>query len=380
MALVSSPPAAWSRSVDGVTPATPPPPPVPVAGEALATSRTPLCFGRVPTIVGTEEGDILIGTPGTDVIVGLGGGDLIYGLGGRDFICAGTGDDVVLAGRGKDRIKGEGGGDLLFGERGIDHIGGGTGVDGCKGEKTHGCETQLSTRIDVLVVLSADAIEEIPKVCDRNDRPFYSLVTGGVYPCSLLLSVQADETYAGSLASVLIDETNFLFFHGYFMMGKGGGWPCAITVFAGCAPTPEIDPPDFYFRVVQIALTSYVGSNDGGTDLGRLSTKGDGYMDDIDPLLDEYRADLVLLFTGFGSGTCNAYVPGPPGSSGNSGSGFATCGAAYTLDYAADNGFDGAYGVAHELAHTLGALHKPVTVEANILMVRLQAPFVAAYR
>jgi hypothetical protein len=39
-------------------------------------ASTPTCFGRSPTILGTEERDVLRGTPAHDVIAGFGGHDL----------------------------------------------------------------------------------------------------------------------------------------------------------------------------------------------------------------------------------------------------------------------------------------------------------------
>ena len=40
---------------------------------ADATMSLPKCFGRTPTIIGTEGDDTLSGTTESDVIVGLGG-------------------------------------------------------------------------------------------------------------------------------------------------------------------------------------------------------------------------------------------------------------------------------------------------------------------
>ncbi|MBA3429928.1 MAG: hypothetical protein H0U16_00390 [Actinobacteria bacterium] len=47
------------------------------------------CFGREPTIVGTNGNDTLIGTPGNDVIQGRAGMDTIRGLAGNDRLCGG---------------------------------------------------------------------------------------------------------------------------------------------------------------------------------------------------------------------------------------------------------------------------------------------------
>ena len=124
-----------------------------------ATSRTDLsCFGRTPTLVGTDDADVLLGTAESDVIVGLGGNDTIHGLGGKDYLCGGSGADVISGGSGRDRLKGgsgddtlsggsggdrlygQGGNDALSGDAGSDTAVGGGGADTCVAETTQGCE------------------------------------------------------------------------------------------------------------------------------------------------------------------------------------------------------------------------------------------------
>ena len=46
----------------------------------------PICGNLRPTIIGTDEDDLLSGTPGPDVIHGLKGNDTINGLGGDDVL------------------------------------------------------------------------------------------------------------------------------------------------------------------------------------------------------------------------------------------------------------------------------------------------------
>ena len=73
---------------------------------ATAT-ETELCFGQVPTIVGTPGDDVLQGTEGTDVVITNGalGANL---LGGDDLLCATdvvpSGDSRFDTGSGNDRI------------------------------------------------------------------------------------------------------------------------------------------------------------------------------------------------------------------------------------------------------------------------------------
>lgn len=73
---------------------------------ASATAATPLCDGRVATVVGTDAADVLIGTAVPDVMSGLGGNDTLHGLGGDDVLCGDDGADVLEGGDGADRLFG----------------------------------------------------------------------------------------------------------------------------------------------------------------------------------------------------------------------------------------------------------------------------------
>ncbi len=75
------------------------------------------CQGRIPTVIGTPDDDILVGTQGDDVIHGLGGNDLIIAQGGNDIVCGGPGNDGIFTGSGSDSAEGNEGDDLLVGDR-----------------------------------------------------------------------------------------------------------------------------------------------------------------------------------------------------------------------------------------------------------------------
>ena len=61
-----------------------------VVAPALAPlDATTLCFGQLPTIVGTNGNDVLTGTDGPDVILAGDGDDTIEGGRGDDLICSG---------------------------------------------------------------------------------------------------------------------------------------------------------------------------------------------------------------------------------------------------------------------------------------------------
>lgn len=95
----------------------------------------PKCFGRRPTIFGTDLAEEITGTNGLDVILALGGSDTIHGLDGSDRICAGDGHDLVYGGRGHDRIGGGPGHDYVYGGSGNDIVRGGAGDDTMHGQK-----------------------------------------------------------------------------------------------------------------------------------------------------------------------------------------------------------------------------------------------------
>ena len=100
----------------------------------LANAAVKRCFGRNPTIVGTNGPDHLVGTSGADVIAGLSGGDLIEGRGGGDYICGNAGEDEIDGQGGQDSLNGGAGADLLFGAGSSDVLAGGSGDDILVGE------------------------------------------------------------------------------------------------------------------------------------------------------------------------------------------------------------------------------------------------------
>ncbi len=100
--------------------------------------HTPLCHGRVATVVGTDEAETIAGTPASDVIWAGGGNDTVTGGAGNDVICGGDGNDIidsgpgndlVRGGAGADKLSGGDGGDTLLGEAGNDELRGGAGND-----------------------------------------------------------------------------------------------------------------------------------------------------------------------------------------------------------------------------------------------------------
>lgn len=103
-----------------------------------AQAAAPLCWGKVPTIVGTPGNDVLRGRSDVaDVIWGDGGDDDI--LGGEfysdlatakpDLLCGGPGNDKVYGGPADDKINGGDGNDWTDGRYGNDIVQGNAGDD-----------------------------------------------------------------------------------------------------------------------------------------------------------------------------------------------------------------------------------------------------------
>jgi Ca2+-binding RTX toxin-like protein len=90
------------------------------AANAAGKSRT--CFGKHPTILGTQHSDSIRGTSGVDVIISLGGNDHIRSRQGNDYVCAGPGDDVVHGAEDVNHMNGGPGNDWLDGRRGPGNV------------------------------------------------------------------------------------------------------------------------------------------------------------------------------------------------------------------------------------------------------------------
>ena len=103
------------------------------AGSVGWAAVTDPCFGRTPTILGTDGPDRIRGTNGADVISTGDGHDRIDALGGADRVCAGPGNDVVDGGPGDD---------VLFGSVGVDRLAGRDGHDELYSGGSYGTERE----------------------------------------------------------------------------------------------------------------------------------------------------------------------------------------------------------------------------------------------
>jgi Ca2+-binding RTX toxin-like protein len=100
---------------------------------AAPAEAAPKCFGKRPTIIGTDGSDRINGTARADVILGLAGGDRISGRGRNDRICGGDGRDRLTGKGGNDQLSGGSGSDRLLAHSGNDRLVGGSGGDSMEG-------------------------------------------------------------------------------------------------------------------------------------------------------------------------------------------------------------------------------------------------------
>ncbi|HEX6171060.1 MAG TPA: T9SS type A sorting domain-containing protein [Chitinophagaceae bacterium] len=102
------------------------------------------------------------------------------------------------------------------------------------------------------------------------------------------------------------------------------------------------------FRLVHTAKVSYTESGDFSTDLVRLAGNGDGYMDNVHSLRDQYGADLVSLIIGSPTSSCGIGYLNTNPSSYSSGNAFNVSLYSCVL---------GNFTMAHESGHNMGLRH-----------------------
>lgn len=103
-------------------------------------------------------------------------------------------------------------------------------------------------------------------------------------------------------------------------------------------------------RLVHYQQVAYAESGDFNTDLNRLTSSGDGYMDDVHTLRKSHGADLVSLFIENGQYCGLAWV-GPS--------------AGYAFSVVNRGCATSNLSFAHELGHNFGALHDPYVDASN---------------
>ncbi|MDQ2917334.1 MAG: choice-of-anchor D domain-containing protein [Pseudomonadota bacterium] len=111
----------------------------------------------------------------------------------------------------------------------------------------------------------------------------------------------------------------------------------ANTAYANSGVTTRL-------RLVHYEQANYDESGDFNTDLNRLTSGSDGYMDNVATLRNTYGADLVSLFVE-NSQYCGLAWVGPNAS--------------YAFSVINRGCASGNYSFAHELGHNFGALHDP---------------------
>ena len=79
-------------------------------------------FGYLPSIQGTDDGELLVGDDNDNTIEGKSGDDTVNGLGGDDLLLGNNGNDVINGGAGDDVIEGGFGNDTIDGGPGNDTV------------------------------------------------------------------------------------------------------------------------------------------------------------------------------------------------------------------------------------------------------------------
>ena len=108
-------------------------------------------------------------------------------------------------------------------------------------------------------------------------------------------------------------------------------------------------------RLVHTTEVNYAESGNSNTDLTRLQSKSDGYMDDIHTLRDQYGADIVSLFvkksnTGGNSYTMSQVVPEFE---------------SYAFNVVQIDNVKTRFSLGHEVGHNLGAAHDSAHVDSD---------------
>jgi hypothetical protein len=109
-------------------------------------------------------------------------------------------------------------------------------------------------------------------------------------------------------------------------------------------------------RLVGMTLENYQEAGDLGTDLGRLSTPEDGFLDDVPTLRNFFGADLVTLITSHGSPAGAGLETIGIGEEMTTPKATGNADLAYSVVSQANAGTAN-YTLAHELGHNLGAAH-----------------------
>ncbi|KAA1421285.1 hypothetical protein F0U44_02950 [Nocardioides humilatus] len=280
-----------------------------IAGWSLDFTVAPICDGKLPTIIGTEEADTLVGTPGDDVIAGLGGNDTITGDDGNDTICAGEGDDEISGQVGTDKVYGQGGDDTLVAAAtadGADVLAGGVGTD---------LATYALRSTGVSLTLNGAADDGTPGEHDR---------------------LQTVENLTGSEGNDFLSGSSL----DNVLLGMGGNdklrdFPGADHVFGGdgddtfVAPSnadsgdeydggPDVDRILYSSRGQPVTITLAGGADDG--------TGGEGdSISGIEDAVGGGGADTIVGTTGddilFGNGGIDLITDGPGADDVNGGGG-----------------------------------------------------------
>jgi hypothetical protein len=214
---------------------------------APVSAAKPRCAGKVATIVGTNQGEVIRGTRRADVIAARKGNDRIYGGGGNDIICGGPGHDLILGGPGIDRLYGALGRDRLYGGKGPDRLFGGAANDKLDGGiGRDACFQGLGTGRKVRCELPQPTPAPVSKVLaiaysNLDGSPGYHYQDLGQCPhsCDVLIAKLVDTDGNGPDAGDRIDM-------GYYLLHLQPEWPTDFKAWGVSSHTvTAVEPPSF---------------------------------------------------------------------------------------------------------------------------------------
>ena len=110
-------------------------------------------------------------------------------------------------------------------------------------------------------------------------------------------------------------------------------------------------------RLVRTTEVNYTESGNSNTDLTRLQSKTDGYMDDIHALRDQCGADIVSLFVKNSNSGGNSYLMNQVSQEFE----------AYAFNVVQIDNVKTRFSLGHEIGHNLGAAHDRAHVDSGAI-------------
>ena len=193
-----------------------------------------------------------------------------------------------------------------------------------------------------LIEIDADALpsDHHPVPVTQEDLGVADALTGAAAPGS----APAVAIDAGALIDVMVVYTTAAKNANGGQTGIEALITLAVTLVNQAFTNSQINTQ---FRLVRTGEVTYTESGNYNTDLSRLRSPTDGFMDEVHGWRDQSKADLVSLIEDNLGGVCGvAYVMAPVNAQ------FST----FAFSLVQDSCVSG-YTFAHELGHNMGSMH-----------------------